>query len=189
MEDTFGVEEEFMLVDPQSLAPVPIADAAIGELREAVSGGTVTSEFLPSQVEFATGVCRTPGEARRDLGGFRRLLGEWAVRHGTLVTPAGTSFAMMEAAPRLRGERYPRIAQDIGMLTIEHLINGMHVHVGISDPEEGVRVLNGLRPWLPLMLALSANSPFWAGQDTGHSSWRMIHNRRWTTYGVPPARS
>ena len=186
MEDTFGVEEEFMIVDARTLAPVSIADSAIADLRSAVTGGAVTAEFLPSQVEFSTGICRTPGEAGRDIGGFRRLLSAWAARHGVLVTPAGTSFTMMDTAPRLRGERYPRIARDIGMLTIEHLVNGMHVHVGISDPEEGVRVLNGLRPWLPLLLALSANSPFWAGADTGHSSWRAIQTRRWTTYGIPP---
>ena len=83
-------------------------------------------------------------------------------------------------------ERYARIAGDIATITAEHQINGLHVHVGFDDREERVRSLNALRPWLPTLLALSSNSPFWSGHDTGFDSWRAIHSRRLTTYGTPP---
>lgn len=186
MEDTFGIEEEFMLLDRHTLAPVPVAEAAIDALIAASDEGAVTSEFLPSQVEYATEVCRTPQEAWQGISTFRGLLGQWADAHGFVVAPSGTPFQRMPNRPELPSDRYRKIARDVGRLTTEHLVNGMHVHVGISDAEEGVRILGGLRGWLPLLLALSANSPFWAGEDTTHHSWRSIQTRRWTTYGIPP---
>ncbi|AIX99920.1 hypothetical protein ART_0322 [Arthrobacter sp. PAMC 25486] len=73
-----------------------------------------------------------------------------------------------------------------GALSGEHEINGLHVHTGIPDQESGVHALNADRRWLPTLLAISANSPFWCGSDTGFASWRAIHSRRWTTAGCPP---
>src|SRR6185503_4533061 len=68
----------------------------------------------------------------------------------------------------------------------DHQINGLHVHVGVPDRDAGIRALNALRPWMPVLLALSANSPFWRGRDTGYDSWRAIHSQRWTIHGIPP---
>ena len=186
MQDTFGIEEEFMLVEHDTLVPTPVAESAIAALVSASGEGAVTSEFLPSQIEYATEICRTPADAWRGVLGFRRLLGDWAEQHGVIALPSGTPFQTMREVPVLPGERYRKIARDVGHLTVEHLVNGMHVHVGISDREEGVRVLSGLRGWLPLLLALSGNSPFWAGADTTYHSWRSIQTRRWTTHGIPP---
>lgn len=186
MQHTFGIEEEFMLVSRDTLAPVHIADSAIQELRADGSGGMVTSEMLPSQVEHATGVCRTLTDAETEVMGFRQRLADWAERHHVIAIGSGTPFQHTPELPELPSERYERIAKDVGMLANEHLVNGMHVHVGIDSIEESVCVLNGLRPWLPILLAMSTNSPFWAGVDTGHHSWRAIQTRRWTTNGIPP---
>ena len=84
MQHTFGIEEEFMLVSRDTLAPVHIADSAIQELRADGGGGTVTSEMLPSQVEHATGVCRTLTDAETEVMGFRQRLADWAERHQVL---------------------------------------------------------------------------------------------------------
>lgn len=186
MLDTFGVEEEFMLVDSRTLAPVDLAGDAVAELKALPHRGDVTNEFLSSQVEYATSVCRSIEDARDEIHDFRSDLSVWARKHDLVALGSGTPFKTPEKPPVFPSERYERIAHDVGLLAREHLVNGMHVHVGVSNADEAVHVLNGLRPWLPLLLALSSNSPFWAGQDTAHHSWRSIQMRRWTTYGIPP---
>lgn len=186
MLNTFGVEEEFMLVSSRTLAPVDLATEAVAELKVLPHRGRVMNEFLSSQVEYATSVCRSIEDARDELHTFRGELRAWARERDLIAMGSGTPFDIPENLPVFPSERYERIAHDVGLLAREHLLNGMHVHVGISSGDEGVHVLNGLRPWLPLLVALSPNSPFWAGQDTAHHSWRSIQTRRWTTYGTPP---
>lgn len=184
--DTFGVEEEFMLVDPARLTPVHEGPAAIAALRGGRGYGDVAAEFLPCQIEHSTRVCSGWDELADELHTFRQALSHWADRHGLLAVGSGTPYRRPQETASPRSARYRRIARDVGALTQEHLLNGLHVHTCISDRKQGVRVMNGLRPWLPLLLAVSANSPFWEGQDTGYRSWRAIQTRRWTTYGVPP---
>lgn len=186
MLDTFGIEEEFMLVNRRTLAPAQIAAAAITQLQRVLPDGEVTCEFLPSQVEHATRVCRSTAEAHESVLAFRRALAEWADHHDVIAVPSGTPFQVSYTPTTHPLDRYERIAEDVGQLANEHYINGMHVHVGIGSVDEGVAVLNGLRPWLPVLLAISTNSPFWAGSDSGHHSWRTIQSRRWTTNGIPP---
>lgn len=181
---TFGLEEEFVLLQPKTLSTVDVGLAAVDQLRGSVPGA-VMREFFPSQIEYATPVCRTVDEALAAVGGFRARLSAWAEAAGVIVAPSGTPFATDGRAPHLEG-RYAAIAQDIAGLTVEHQLNGLHVHVGIAGRDAGVRASNFLRPWFPVLLALSANSPFWQGRDTGFASWRAIHSRRWTTHGIPP---
>lgn len=181
---TFGLEEEFVLLQPRTLSTVDVGLEAVAELRGSVPGA-VMREFFPSQIEYATPVCRTVDDALLAVSGFRARLSAWAEAAGVVVAPSGTPFATDGRAPQLEG-RYAAIAQDIAGLTAEHQLNGLHVHVGIADRDAGVRASNFLRPWLPVLLALSANSPFWQGRDTGFASWRAIHSRRWTTHGIPP---
>lgn len=186
MLDTFGIEEEFMLVDRRTLAPAQIAASAIAPLAAQFSECTVTSEFLQSQVEHASRVCRTPEDAQACLLEFRAALASWADQHDVIPVASGTPFHISHEHAEFPDPRYRQIASDIGLLASEHYLNGMHVHAGIGSVDEGVRVMNGLRPWLPVLLAVSANSPFWAGSDSGHHSWRAIQTRRWTTNGIPP---
>lgn len=181
---TFGIEEEFVLLDPRSLTTVDLGLPAVDELRGSCPG-VVVREFFPSQIEFATPVCADADEALAAITGFRRRLAAWADAHGAVAAGAGTPFATDGRAPQLEG-RYAAIAHDIAGLTPEHQLNGLHVHVGIPDRDAGVRASNFLRPWLPVLLALSSNSPFWLSHDTGFASWRIIHSRRWTTHGIPP---
>lgn len=183
-EVTFGIEEEFVLLDPHTLVTVDLGLSAVAELGGSCPG-VVVREFFPSQVEFATPVCTTVDEALDAVGGFRRRLSDWADRAGVVVAPSGTPFATDGREPELEG-RYALIAHDIAGLTAEHQLNGLHVHIGIPDRDAGVRASNFLRPWLPVLLALSGNSPFWQTHDTGFASWRAIHSRRWTTHGIPP---
>ncbi|WP_127820223.1 carboxylate-amine ligase, partial [Microbacterium sp. CPCC 204701] len=98
----------------------------------------------------------------------------------------GTPFRTRPRTGISPDARYAHIAGDIAGVTPDHQINGLHVHVAIRDREFGIRASNMLRDWLPTLLALSVDSPFWHGADTGFDSWRSLHCRRWTTYGVPP---
>lgn len=183
-EITFGLEEEFVLLDPRSLTTVDAGLDAVAALGGSCPG-VVVREFFPSQIEFATPVCTTVDDALSAVIAFRRRLSEWALGTGVIVAASGTPFAVNGRAPVLEG-RYAAIAHDIAGLTPDHQLNGLHVHVGIPDRDAGVRASNFLRPWLPVLLALAANSPFWMGRDTGFASWRVIHSRRWTTHGIPP---
>jgi glutamate---cysteine ligase / carboxylate-amine ligase len=185
MQPTFGIEEEFVLLDPVTLTAVDRAPEAIASLGSA-DGGIVGKEFFPSQVEFGSPVLSTADEAWEAVRGFRRRLARWADEAGLIAAGTGTPFRTRPHSGISADERYAHIAGDIAGVTPDHQINGMHVHVAIPDREAGIRVSNALRRWLPLLLALSSNSPFWHGVDTGFDSWRAIHGRRWTTHGVPP---
>jgi carboxylate-amine ligase len=185
MEPTFGIEEEFVLLDPVTLTAVDGGPEAIAALH-AAGAGVVDNEFFPSQVEFASPVLSTATEAWDQIRGFRRRLAEWADEAGLIAAGTGTPFRVRKHFGVSGIERYERIARDVAGITPDHQINGLHVHVAIPDAEFGIRVSNGIRGWLPTLLALASNSPFWQGDDTGFDSWRAIHGRRWTTHGVPP---
>ena len=185
MDTTFGIEEEFMLLDPGTLTPVGRAAEALAALDDGRPPGTVSREFLCSQVEYSTHVCTTMGEAHEALRSFRRRLGHWADGAGVVAAGSGTPFGRDPSASVSPGQRYADIASEAAALTDDHQINGLHVHVA-TDRDSGVRASNALRGWLPVLLALSGNSPFWDGRDTGYDSWRAVHSRRWTTYGIPP---
>jgi glutamate---cysteine ligase / carboxylate-amine ligase len=185
MQPTFGIEEEFVLLDPVTLTAVDRGPEAIAALHIA-GAGVVDREFFPSQVEFASPVLSSADEAWDEVRGFRRRLGLWADEAGVIAAGTGTPFRVRKHFGVSSTDRYTRIARDIAGITPDHQINGLHVHVGIPDAESGVRASNALRAWLPTLLALASNSPFWQGDDTGFDSWRAIHGRRWTTHGVPP---
>ncbi len=181
---TFGIEEEFVFLDRRTLCTVDVGVVAVADLGEPGSSAVVRV-FFPSQIEFATPVCTRGAQALAALREFRGRLAAWADDADVLVAASGTPFRTV-AEPATWQGRYAVIADDIAGLAPEHQLNGLHVHVGIPDRDAGVRASNCLRPWLPVLLALSANSPFWQGQDTGFASWRAIHSRRWTTHSTPP---
>lgn len=194
----FGIEEEFALLDEETLVPVPLGSAAMDALTggagtvasgnsvQEKSAGTVKAEFLASQLEFATSPMHTLAEAGRQLRQCRLTLAEFARQRSSVAVGTGTPFGVGPTGSVTASERYGTIAHWLGRISETHHVNGMHVHVEIPDAEARVRALNAVRPWLPVLLALSANSPFADACDTGHASWRSIIMRRLPLFGSPP---
>jgi len=182
---TFGIEEEYFLVDPQTLRPVNLADPVLGDL--APGPGVVTREFLASQLERATAVFTELAEAEADLTRFRADLASAARTHGVLAVGAGTPFDAHPAPTLTDAARYHRIESGVRDVVRDHQICATHVHVGVPDRQAGVRALNTVRIWLPTLLAFTGNSPFWRSRATGFDSWRAVIMRRWATTGCPPA--
>lgn len=184
---TFGIEEEFVFLDPATLSPAHVAPQIRSELLAAgFDSSVVHHEFFQSQIEFASPVFDSRLTAARSLGEFRAALHAAATVHGVVVAGTGTPYQKSPAPVMTEDSRYAAIANVVGALSHEHEINGLHIHVGIPDQESGLRCLNSIRRWLPTLMAICANSPFWCGHDTGFASWRAIQSRRWTTAGCPP---
>ena len=185
---TFGIEEEYFLVDPRTLRPVSLADTILGDLPpQARAPGLVTHEFLASQLERASAVFTELAAAEADLAGFRGELAAVAREHGALAVGTGTPFDAPAAPTLTDAARYHRIGSGVRGVVRDHQICATHVHVGVPNREAGVHALNHLRVWLPTLLALTGNSPFWRGRDIGFDSWRAVIMRRWATTGCPPA--
>jgi carboxylate-amine ligase len=184
-EFTVGVEEEYQIVDVKTGVLRPRSLSILRRAREAV-GEQVTPEMYLSQIEIGTPVCRSLAEVRAELTRLRREVDEAAGREGCRIAAAGTHpfshWDEQEVTPR---RRYVGIVEEYEQLAREHLIYGCHVHVGIKDREAAVRVMNRARLWLAPLLALSANSPFWLGADTGYASYRTESWRRWPMAGTP----
>ncbi|KGN40344.1 hypothetical protein N801_14725 [Knoellia aerolata DSM 18566] len=166
---TVGVEEEFLLVGATTGEPVPLgprlaADAADPDIR---------TEFKQEQVEITSRPCSSMAELARDLDRLRRRVGELAAARDGLVVASGTWPGAHDPVPT-ESERFTRIAHEFGHLAEHQLTCGTHVHVSVSSPEEGIVALDGIRPWLSVLTALTANSPFWQGRDTGHASFRSV---------------
>lgn len=184
---TLGVEEEYQIVDARTRGLCPREQQVLAG-AEAVLGERVQPEFHASQIEIATPVCRTLEEVRAQLVQARKALREAAVRDGNQIAAAGTHpFSQSQEQPITPKTRYQDMAHDYGPLAEELVIFGCHIHVGVADPEDAVRVLSRARAWLSPLLALSANSPFWEGADTGYASFRTELWVRWPMAGPPPA--
>ncbi|MFG2972199.1 glutamate--cysteine ligase [Streptomyces sp. NPDC048331] len=186
---SLGVEEEYLLVDPVTAVPTPLVEdvsrtAGLGALAER---GEVQDELLQAQIEVATPVCESLDEIGGHLLRLRHALASAAEQNGCRIAATGAApLRGMQPVPVTPTRRYLRMEVDAGQLVDEQLICGMHVHVGVPDPETGVAVLNRIRPWLPTLLAMSVNSPLWDGLDTGFASWRTIVFGRWPVSGPPP---
>jgi carboxylate-amine ligase len=199
-----GVEEELLVVDPSG-RPVPLGPDALeiaarrgeGETaeehdREDGSHGDGTGdedsaahlmpELKAQQLELGTRVCRTLTEVDAELRFWRRRADAAASAAGGRVAALATSPVAVEPIPT-EGERYDRMLGAFGLTAQEMLTCGCHVHVSVEDDEEGVAVLNRIRVWLPVLTALTANSPFWQGADTGYASYRSQAWHRWPSAG------
>ncbi|MEU6173106.1 glutamate--cysteine ligase [Streptantibioticus parmotrematis] len=189
MEDagrTLGVEEEFLLVDPVTRQVSPAAPAVLATAGDPPGeDGCFHPELLSSQVEHATGVCRDLAELERQLGAGRRKLALAAIAHGVRLLSCGTAVTTADA-PITAGPRYDTIAGRFAGVVTDYHACGCHVHVGVPDRDTAVAVVNHLTPWLPTLLALSANSPFERGKDTGYASWRAMRQCGFPGSGLPP---
>jgi glutamate---cysteine ligase / carboxylate-amine ligase len=190
-----GVEEELMLVDPESGVLLAVASATLaahrrrvgaedGEDQEFGADAGMGAELFKQQIETGTMPCRTADELRRDLVSCRQEAAGSAAEAGAALIAVGTPVLPKgdeeQVTPK---DRYERIVHEFGEISRQGSVCGMHVHVDVSDDDEGVRVIDGLRPWLPVLRAMSVNSPYWRGTDTGYSSWRSLVWARWPTAG------
>ncbi|MER5356394.1 glutamate--cysteine ligase [Kitasatospora sp. NPDC002551] len=187
---TLGVEEEYLLIDPRDGTPLPRAAEvlAAADLAPALRPEEAQHELLQVQVETATPVCEDLPAVVRHLSRVRAGLTSAAAQHGCRVVPVGAApFGLDDPVPVTDGTRYRRARRQAPALVDDLMLNGMHVHVGIEDEEERVGALVRLRPWLPVLIALSANSPYFRGRDTRFASWRTVHFDQWAVSGPPPA--
>jgi len=182
---TIGIEEELMILDPGSLG---LANAVEALLEECADPDHVKPELLQSVVEIATSPAKDTREAGERLRALRAKVGAAAERKGLCIGSAGTHpFAMWEDQRVVAQERYRELVDTLRFIARQEIIFGLHVHVGIDDAEKAIHVANGMRTHVPLLLALSANSPFWRAQPTGLASARMPIFRGFPRVGVPPA--
>ncbi|MGW2816791.1 carboxylate-amine ligase [Streptomyces sp. NPDC001415] len=186
---TFGIEEEYLLVDPVTALPVALSEEvrAAADLGPVVDDGEVQPELLQAQVEVATPVCTTLDEAGGHLLRLRHAVAAAAEDLGCRLAPvAAAPCAGPAPVPVTDQPRYQAMHTNAAQLVDEQLINGMHVHVAIPERETGIAVLNRIRVWLPTLLAMSVNSPLWDGRPTGFASWRTPVFSRWPVSGPPP---
>ena len=185
-EFTLGIEEEYLLVDLDSYelaeAPEALMHACQCDLQDQVS-----PEFLQCQIEIGTRVCRTVGEARDDLRRLRSTVARHAGAHN--LAPIAVSchpFADWKDQHHTRKERYDDLRHALGGVARRMLICGMHVHIGLEDTALRTDLMPQLAYFLPHLLALSASSPFWQGDDTGLASYRLTVFDNLPRTGLPP---
>jgi glutamate---cysteine ligase / carboxylate-amine ligase len=175
---SFGVEEEMLLVAADSGAPVAVAEDVVSQ----EVGDTPESELKRQQVETATAPCTTPDDLAAELREGRRAAAEAAGRKGASVAALATS--PLAASPSVMPEsRYQWMEREYALTAEEQLTCGCHVHVSVASAQEGVAVLDRIRPWLASLLALTANSPFWQERDSGYASYRHQVWGRWPSSG------
>jgi carboxylate-amine ligase len=183
---TIGIEEEYQIIDPATRELRSYVQWFL-EQGQAVLPDQIRPEFMQSQVEAGTRICRDIQEARRELIRMRRSIWELAKHEGLWVAAAGThpfaSWARQEISPFGRYPELARFLQDVGRRL---LIFGMHIHIGIEDKELLIEIMNQLRYFLPHVLALSTSSPFWHGRDTGLKSYRSVVFESLPRTGIPP---
>ena len=172
---TLGVEEEFFLVDPDTRDLESDPNPGIFEACERNRGPhTVAHEVLRTQIETSTRVCGSVAEACEAVQETRRLVIEAAAKHGVAVMAASTHpFAEWKSQLITPKERYERFVVTFQESVRQQLIGGMHIHAGFGNPDSRVRVMTAMRPYLPLIHALSTSSPFHGGRETGFKSYRL----------------
>ncbi len=183
---TIGVEEELMIVDVETLDLSNSIEALLKGIPQDLVG-EVKPELLESVCEIATTPCNNTHEIGEQLRQLRRATQETAAREGLAIGSAGTHpFAMWEDARVVARPRYRELIAGLQFVARQEIIFGIHVHVGLDDPDKAIHVTNGMRVHLPLLLALSGNSPFWRGDSTGLDSTRTPIFRAFPRVGIPP---
>jgi carboxylate-amine ligase len=180
---SLGIEEEYQLVSPESYELVPRFD----EIATAADDERVHQELMTSVLEAATGVHERVADAIAEVNEIRARLSDAAREHDVLIASAGTHpFSRWEHQEITESERYQKVVEGLQWVAKRVAIFGLHVHVGIGDPDLAVRIATQLRNSLPEFLALSGNSPFWHGRDTGLASTRSQIFDTMPHSGLPP---
>ena len=195
MTRTVGVEEELLLVDLGTGRPLSVSGAVLAKATQSlgqdpaarvgiVPRGAVESEFQQQQLEIHTSPVVDLADLDAELRHWRGLAIELAESVGAGLVALGTS--PMAFAPRsVPSPRYQEIRDLLGLTARHHLTCACHVHVNVESDEEGVAVMDRVRVWLPVLLAVSANSPYWQGEDTGYASYRTQALTLWPSFGPP----
>lgn len=181
----FGIEEEFVLLDEQTLVPTAMSPHTRERLSDEVGAG-LTPEYLTCQIESATAPIENRADAEAQLRRTRHLLGTYAADQNAIIGATGTPFISPNRFAVSSSPHYDAVSTQLVEITREHEVNGLHVHVEVTDDEERVRVVNRVRAWLPTLLALTGNAPFAHGRDSGFASWRSILIRRLPSSWSPP---
>jgi glutamate---cysteine ligase / carboxylate-amine ligase len=180
---TIGIEEELMIVDAETHALVNAIESLLGDTPD----GEIKPELHESVLEISTNPARNTREAGERLRALREQVRERAARRGLTIGSAGTHpFAKWEEQRIVSRPRYRELVTALRFVARQELIFGMHVHVGVDDPDKAIHVSNGMRVHLAVLLALSANSPFWRGDSTGLLSTRIPIFRAFPRVGIPP---
>jgi carboxylate-amine ligase len=181
---TLGIEEELMILDRRTLG---LSNSIEAVLESYDGDGDVKPELMESVLEIAVGPCRDTAEAGERLRALRRAVSSAAQARDVCIGSAGTHpFALWEDQRISARERYRALVDALRFVARQELIFGLHVHVGMDDREKAIHVANGMRVHVPILLALSANSPFWRADDTGLASTRMPIFRQFPRVGIPP---
>jgi glutamate---cysteine ligase / carboxylate-amine ligase len=182
---TLGIEEEFQIVDPQTR-----------ELRSHVSefleegkmllGEQIKPEMIQSMIEVGTGICKNIQEARADISRLRAIISSLARKTGLEIVAASTHpISRWQDQKIFDDERYTLLVEELQTVARSLLIFGLHVHVGIADPERAIHIMNAARYFLPHVLALSTSSPFWVGHETGLKSYRSEVFKQFPRTDIP----
>ena len=170
---TIGIEEEYQTVDPETRDLRSHIEAEIVQKGKMLLAERVKPEMHQSVIEIGTGICRNIQEAREEIRDIRSQMVGLARANGLRLAAGGTHpFAHWASQDIYPDERYHTIVEDMKMVARANLIFGLHVHIGVEDRETAIQLMNGARYFLPHILALSTNSPFWLGMDTGLRSYR-----------------
>ena len=182
---TLGIEEEFQIIDPETRE-------LRSHMHQIIEGGKTTlkeqvkAEMHQSVVEVGTNICRDIDEARKEVTYLRRMIGEIAAKQGLLFAAGGTHpFSRWQDQLITDHPRYHEIVDKLQDTARGNLIFGLHVHVGIPTREIGIQLMNQARYFLPHIFALSANSPFWLGRNTGFKAYRTKVFDKFPRTGIP----
>jgi glutamate---cysteine ligase / carboxylate-amine ligase len=180
---TIGIEEELMILDAQTLELVN----AIETMLEPATVGEIKPELMESVLEISTDPCENTAQAGEQLRALRNQVTRVAAAKGLAIGSAGTHpFAMWEDQRIVARPRYRDLISALRFVARQELIFGMHVHVAVDDPDKAIHVANGMCVHMPVLLGLSANSPFWRADTTGLASTRTPIFRAFPRVGIPP---
>lgn len=182
---TLGIEEEFMIVDPGS-GELKSSISEIFEDGKMILQEKIKPEMHMSVVEVGTHICKTTSEARQEIVSLRSEISKLARAQGLEIAASGTHpFSHWKDQDIHPDSRYLKIVEDMQIVARSNLIFGLHVHVGISDKQTAIQLMNEVRYFLPHILALSTNSPFWIGRETGLMSYRTKVFDKFPRTGIP----
>jgi carboxylate-amine ligase len=184
---TLGVEEEYMLLDPETWDLVQHIDSVLSAVAHGEHEDRINAELMQSVLEVTTPVCRTADDVHRALAQLRTYVAGIARDQGCRFGSAGTHpFSLFERQRITARDRYRQLVDQLQYVARRELIFGMHMHVAVDDPEKAIQVMNGVLVHLPQLLALSASSPFWRGEATGLASSRQMVFAAFPRSGPPP---